>query len=113
MNCPICRQRQKISEIAYIKHGDSKNPQKDTQIKGNFSSKIEAIVILICKLKKENPDVKVLLFSTWINVLKVFEIALEKNDVTTAFLTQNCIDKTIQKFKVNVLISYSQRDTFF
>lgn len=53
-------------------------------------------------MKAEDPDVKVLLFSTWHNILKVFEIALEKNDITTAFLTQNSVDKTIQKFKVKI-----------
>lgn len=112
----MCRQKEKVSEIAYIKPSEGKKaaaaapvvaststaPEPDViQIKGNYSAKIEAIVTLICKLRGEDPDVKVLLFSTWHHILKVFETALEKNDVSTAFLTQSSVDKTIQKFKVS------------
>lgn len=89
-----------MSEIAYIKPSENKNSGEDIKIQGNYSSKIEAIVTLIYKLKAEDPNVKVLLFSTWYNVLKVFETALERNDVSTALLTQSSVDKTIQKFKV-------------
>lgn len=97
-----------MSEIAYIKHSDNKNPENEVKIKGNYSSKIEAIVTLICNLKAEDPDVKVLLFSTWVSILKVFETALERNDISTAFLSQGSVDKTIQKFKVTTAVLVSK-----
>lgn len=42
-----------------------------------------------------------LLFSTWHNILKVFETALEKNEIATVLLRQNSVDKTIARFKVS------------
>lgn len=100
--CPICRMRQKVSEISYIKLNKNGDDQDEVKINGSYSSKVEAIVRLVLKLKSEDEDVKILIFSTWNAIIKLLKNALEMNNVENVTLGSSNTAKIIQKFKVSL-----------
>lgn len=96
VHCPTCRQRTDFGNIAFIddrqnKSGDHDIPIKFQdhdkseiclQVKGSYGTKIEAITRRILWIKSTEPEAKVLVFSSWNDVLDVLEHALEVNSIT-------------------------------
>lgn len=72
------------------------------------TSKIEAIVAQITKLRDEDSTVKIVIFSQWSNILKVLEDALEKTNISFRSRLEKFY-KTIEEFKV----CFVQIETFF
>ncbi|XP_044258765.1 E3 ubiquitin-protein ligase SHPRH [Tribolium madens] len=99
VQCSVCRSYHLISEISYIKPGEQQTAPESEKIAGNYSTKVESIVRLILKLKLEDEDVKILLFSSWIPVLSYIREALTKNSVTSELITSGNLEKQIEKFK--------------
>uniref|UniRef100_A0A1Y1LAC0 RING-type domain-containing protein n=3 Tax=Photinus pyralis TaxID=7054 RepID=A0A1Y1LAC0_PHOPY len=97
--CSICRQSHKPEDVSYIRTDAVESQVEETKIKGNYSTKIEAIVKLIINLKKEESTVKVLVFSTWVEVLKVMRNALINNGISTELLSIQSLKKCLAKFK--------------
>lgn len=62
LSCPICRKNTTLSSILYAKC-NQENEIPTTVVKGNYSSKINCIVLTLMKLIAEDPNVKVLIFS--------------------------------------------------
>lgn len=61
--CPMCRNNSQTESVAYVKN-QSNGEGSNTVIKGSFSTKIENITLKLMELIKEDPKVKVLIFST-------------------------------------------------
>ncbi|XP_008201431.1 E3 ubiquitin-protein ligase SHPRH isoform X2 [Tribolium castaneum] len=99
VQCSVCRSYHLTSEISYIKPGEHQTVPESEKIAGNYSTKVESIVRLILKLRLEDEDVKILLFSTWIPVLSYIREALTKNSVTSELITSGNLEKQIEKFK--------------
>ncbi|KAJ3682918.1 hypothetical protein LUZ60_013145 [Juncus effusus] len=94
--CPTCRQRTDFDAIAYVaeKQIDDDNNSKKTEfcrinetpessvtVKGSYGTKIEAVTRRILWLTSENEEAKVLVFSSWNDVLDVLEHSLLTNSV--------------------------------
>jgi len=100
VNCPTCRRRTNVGEIAYVdnayeKHeldtslsqfnGQQKQDDENfVPLKGSYGTKLEAVLRRLLWLKSKDPKVKVLVFSEWQGVLDVVEHALMANHITFA-----------------------------
>ena len=77
-------------------------------VKGSHSTKIEAVIKCLLRIRSEDEGAKSLVFSTWPDVLDILASALEENDIPYAALhknastTQSKFKRNIQKFKVSV-----------
>lgn len=69
--------------------------QPGIEVQGKYSSKILRIVQEVKALLKEDPFVKVIIFSQWDNNLTVIASALEENDI----IAQKSSPKVIEEFK--------------
>nr|CAI5818285.1 unnamed protein product [Callosobruchus analis] len=101
IQCSICRNKQKYQDISYIKAGQTVTDSDCQMIKGNYSTKIEGVIKLLLDLKAENPVPKVLLFSSWLTVLKHVKEALDKNEITCELAASYNFEQKIENFKVS------------
>nr|CAI5818280.1 unnamed protein product [Callosobruchus analis] len=99
IQCSICRNKQKYQDISYIKAGQTVTDSDCQMIKGNYSTKIEGVIKLLLDLKAENPVPKVLLFSSWLTVLKHVKEALDKNEITCELAASYNFEQKIENFK--------------
>ncbi|CAH1134952.1 unnamed protein product [Ceutorhynchus assimilis] len=101
--CCVCRLKQSIQEVGYIKGTnvkDENNKEPQTKVLGDFSKKIQAAIQLVLNLKNKDPYVKVLLFSTWTPVLRLLKRALTMNDIKSGIAeATSTSEKTIEAFK--------------
>jgi len=71
------------------------------EVKGDLSTKMEAVVKTLLSVRREDPDAKSLVFSTWPDVLDIVGSALQDNDIQFAALhAQGKFKRNLQKFKV-------------
>ncbi|XP_015877624.2 uncharacterized protein LOC107414045 isoform X2 [Ziziphus jujuba] len=96
VRCPTCRQRTDVGNIAYVddRQNESSNssPLQTLQdnekceasivVQGSYGTKIEAVTRRILWIKSKDPKEKVLVFSSWNDVLDVLEHAFAANDIT-------------------------------
>ncbi|XP_058110678.1 uncharacterized protein LOC131253624 isoform X2 [Magnolia sinica] len=94
--CPTCRQRTDFGNIAYVddrqnKAGDDgipnvfeghDMPEISIRVKGSYGTKIEAVTRTLLWIKSTDPEAKVLVFSSWNDVLDVLGHALDANNIT-------------------------------
>ncbi|KAK9159338.1 hypothetical protein Scep_005912 [Stephania cephalantha] len=93
--CPTCRQHTDFRNIALAddrgracnynipnRFQDSKKREATISVQGSYGTKIEAVVRRILWVKFTDPDGKVLVFSSWNDVLDVLEHALSANDIS-------------------------------
>ncbi|CAG9815357.1 unnamed protein product [Phaedon cochleariae] len=99
IQCSVCRNKQKYQEISYIKAGNTVTDGDCSKIKGSYSTKIEGVVKLLLDLKKDDPEVKVLVFSSWVTVLKSLTDALVENSVRCEMAQGGNLEKRIVNFK--------------
>ncbi|XVF81925.1 hypothetical protein PTKIN_Ptkin16aG0001600 [Pterospermum kingtungense] len=93
--CPTCRQHTDVGNIALaddrqispdsailhaIQGGDS--CEASLTVQGSYGTKIEAVTRRILGIKSADPKAKVLVFSSWNDVLDVLEHAFTANDIT-------------------------------
>lgn len=97
-NCPICRNEQAFSGVYSVSNGSGPSDDNLT-IKGSFSSKIDEIIRTVIKLKRDDDDVKILIFSHWDNILNVISNALIINSIPFCANKSNNFTKTITQFK--------------
>ncbi|CAH1988087.1 unnamed protein product [Acanthoscelides obtectus] len=113
IQCSICRNKQKYQDISYIKAGHTVMDGDCLNIKGNYSTKIEAVIKLLMELKEENPVPKVLLFSSWHSVLKNIKEALDKNEITSELISASShFEMKIENFKVQLIQTDFTRSWF-
>ncbi|XP_021758247.1 E3 ubiquitin-protein ligase SHPRH-like isoform X1 [Chenopodium quinoa] len=87
--CPTCRQPSDFESIALADDGQSKssvvkseNLVASVSVQGSYSTKIEAITRKILWIKSSDPVAKVLVFSSWNDVLDVLEHAFASNEIS-------------------------------
>ncbi|KAJ4793189.1 E3 ubiquitin-protein ligase SHPRH [Rhynchospora pubera] len=95
--CPTCRQRTDFNDIAYVAEKPSvsvgsdlekagpcqadEGPESLVVVRGSYGTKIEAVMRRILWLTSADEDARVLVFSSWNDVLDVLEHALLVNSV--------------------------------
>jgi E3 ubiquitin-protein ligase SHPRH len=79
------------------------NPtENNSEVLGNFSNKIIKIIETVLQLKRDEPDVKIIIFSQWENILDVVARALEKNSILFRSKTTK-FHICIEEFKVRFI----------
>lgn len=81
LSCCICRNRQNHDDVFYATCKISEDISSGVSFIGEYSSKIEEIVRTILKLIQTDPDVKIIIFSQWDNILTVLSHALNENSI--------------------------------
>lgn len=74
-------------------------------VRGSYSAKIIKIVETILRLKEKEPEVKIVIFSQWDNILTVVEEALFQNQVSyTSNRRTRTFYECIEQFKVDDVV---------
>lgn len=97
LTCAICREVTSASNVGLV------HLNQDTRISDqepvHYSTKVDAIIKTLSDLKESDPDVKVLIFSTWDIVLKVLEQALSVCGISYRLMSGKNFLKQIKEFK--------------
>ncbi|XP_058207401.1 uncharacterized protein LOC131320657 isoform X5 [Rhododendron vialii] len=96
--CPTCRQHTDYGNIAFADDGQNRsdssfqgrenselgheNSEASITVHGSYGTKIEAITRRIRWISSTNPEAKLLVFSSWNDVLDVLEHAFTANDIS-------------------------------
>lgn len=98
ISCPVCRTVNDKSEIFAVTCNEGQS-SSDMPINGSFSPKIDEIIRSILRLKKNEPDVKILIFSHWDSMLIAILPGLTANNINfrTSFFGK--FPKQVQEFK--------------
>ena len=84
-----------------VDHKSEEDSKAYEAVKGSLSTKVEAVVKTLIKIRNDDPNAKALVFSTWNSVLDILESALVTNDIQFATLhVQGKFKRNLQKFKV-------------
>ncbi|KAK1409267.1 hypothetical protein QVD17_35793 [Tagetes erecta] len=90
--CPTCRQHTEYGSVAYVV--DTLHKSTDVSVysfesseasvnaKGSYSTKIVAVTRRILWIGSTNPEAKILVFSSWNDVLDVLEHSFTANDIS-------------------------------
>lgn len=97
INCPVCRTSQEIGNIM----GVTCNEQiaNAEPIVGSYSPKIDEIIRCILRLRTDDSDVKILIFSQWDSILSAIMPALKNNSITYRVSFGKAFSKEIGEFK--------------
>lgn len=115
--CPTCRHCTDFGNIAYVDDGhgeksygetiskfqDGERSELSITVQGSFGTKIEAVTRRILWIKSVDPEAKILVFSSWKDVLDVLEHSLRANGIK--FVTMkggSNSDIAIRQFKGTV-----------
>jgi E3 ubiquitin-protein ligase SHPRH len=61
---------------------------------------VEAIIDCVLRIRSEDPDAKILVFSKWVTVLKILSRAMDENDITYRLVIKGRnFHKTLSEFK--------------
>ncbi|KAL6127971.1 hypothetical protein ACLB2K_071332 [Fragaria x ananassa] len=96
VKCPTCRQHTDVANIAFADDRQSEpcgserlqaiqsreECEKSIIVQGSYGTKIEAVTRRIMWIKSTDPEAKVLVFSSWNDVLDVLEHAFIANGIT-------------------------------
>lgn len=102
LSCPQCRQLCNKFDVSYVEddESESKESKPPVLIIGSHSTKVQAVLTTLVELIQQQPQVKVLIFSTWEKVLDVIAEGLEMNDVKFRRLKSGRKQKTnLKEFK--------------
>lgn len=90
--CPTCRQHTEFGNIAYVDERQNKTPdasvhtfessEASVTVNGSYSTKIAAVTRRILCIGSTNPKAKILVFSSWNDVLDVLEHAFTANGIS-------------------------------
>ncbi|GKB02305.1 E3 ubiquitin protein ligase SHPRH, partial [Tanacetum coccineum] len=88
--CPTCRQHTEYGNVAFV--DDNKSPdasvstfrssEASVTVRGSYSTKITAVTRRILCISSTNPKAKVLVFSSWNDVLDVLEHSFTANGIS-------------------------------
>ncbi|XP_068240561.1 E3 ubiquitin-protein ligase SHPRH [Palaemon carinicauda] len=81
VKCPICRQPTRTREICHV-DVKAKQEEEEFKVQGSLSTKMEGVVRLVLKIKEKDPEAKILVFSSWNDVLDVIGDAFAQNGIT-------------------------------
>ncbi|TVU37226.1 hypothetical protein EJB05_10529 [Eragrostis curvula] len=88
--CPTCRQRTDLENVAFVAEKNMDKADKATEdlaesaisVQGSYGTKIEAVTRRILRITSTDATAKVLVFSSWNDVLDVLEHSLAANNVS-------------------------------
>ncbi|PWA98308.1 Helicase, C-terminal [Artemisia annua] len=90
--CPTCRQHTEYGNVAFVDDMQNKSPdasvstfrssEASVNVKGSYSTKISAVTRRILCIGSTNPKAKVLVFSSWNDVLDVLEHSFTANGIS-------------------------------
>ncbi|XP_059166232.1 E3 ubiquitin-protein ligase SHPRH-like [Physella acuta] len=96
LKCPMCRHMTSVREISYVTTKKTVRPD----VKGSHSTKVQAIIECLLKIRQEDPTAKSLVFSVWVSVLDILAAALAKNKIIYKSLHDlNYFQKNLSAFK--------------
>lgn len=98
INCPVCRTSQQIENVYAVTCSDAPSTS-DVKLIGKYSPKIDEIIRCILKLKEDEPDVKILIFSHWDSILTAIIYGLKENSITYRTSVGSNFNKQIDEFK--------------
>ncbi|KAM0824599.1 hypothetical protein ACQ4PT_070098 [Festuca glaucescens] len=90
--CPTCRQRTYLENVAFVVEKQSENADKQAEdfaesaisVQGSYGTKIEAVTRRILRITSTDGAAKILVFSSWNDVLDVLEHSLAANNISYA-----------------------------
>ncbi|XP_076060889.1 E3 ubiquitin-protein ligase SHPRH [Oratosquilla oratoria] len=101
VSCPMCRQKTRLRDVSHIDTRAS-DVEEDVKVQGSLSTKIEGVVRLMLRIKAQDPEAKVLVFSSWTDVLDVIADGLAENGIMYRSLHQHSKFQTnLTSFKSN------------
>ncbi|KAF8680793.1 hypothetical protein HU200_045640 [Digitaria exilis] len=88
--CPTCRQHTDIENVAFVVEKHSDKAEKSAEdlaegtisVQGSYGTKIEAVTRRILRITSSDGTAKVLVFSSWNDVLDVLEHSLAANNIS-------------------------------
>ncbi|XP_017654537.1 E3 ubiquitin-protein ligase SHPRH isoform X3 [Nannospalax galili] len=111
IKCAICRQTTSHKDISYVFTSEKANQDDDipVKVKGSHSTKVEAVVRTLMKIKLRDPGAKALVFSTWQDVLDIISKALTDNNMEFAQISRiKTFQENLSAFKhdpqINILL---------
>ncbi|KAL1506154.1 hypothetical protein ABEB36_005568 [Hypothenemus hampei] len=103
LQCSVCRAKQDLSDVAYIRSGAQNNDdltESEITLVGDYPRKIEEVLKLILTLRRNDSQVKILLFSTWVIMLNLLKTAFERNSIRAELAKSGPVfEKHIENFK--------------
>ncbi|DBA99603.1 TPA: hypothetical protein ACH3X3_012177 [Trebouxia sp. C0006] len=112
ISCPTCRTRTKVTDVAYVDNGrgypeweegqasSSAAQEAAIQVEGSYGTKLEAVVRRIKHLMHQDAAAKVLVFSSWQDVLELVSHALQTNKMPYAYARgRKAFDAAVADFK--------------
>jgi E3 ubiquitin-protein ligase SHPRH len=102
ISCPLCRFITQPTELTYVSVNFRKpiSAENGVTVKGSHSTKVEAIIDCVLRIRSEDPDAKILVFSKWVTVLKILSRAMDENDITYRLVIKGRnFHKTLSEFK--------------
>lgn len=97
INCPVCRTSQEIGNIMGVTC--TEQLANAEAIVGSYSPKIDEIIRCILRLRADEPNVKILIFSQWDSILSAIMPALKQNSIAYRVSFGKKFSKEIDEFK--------------
>ncbi|XP_004455806.2 E3 ubiquitin-protein ligase SHPRH isoform X1 [Dasypus novemcinctus] len=97
IRCAICRQTTPHKDISYVFTSEEAGRAEDLPVKGSHSTKVEAVVRTLMRIRLRDPGAKALVFSTWQDVLDIISKALSDNNMEFAQISR------VKTFQENLL----------
>ncbi|KAK8397451.1 hypothetical protein O3P69_004894 [Scylla paramamosain] len=105
LKCPVCRQPTRTREVSYVDVQASVE-EEEVKVQGSLSTKMQGVVRLMLRLRQRDPNAKVLIFSSWVDVLDVIADAFAQNGITYRALHQRTkFHRHLNSFKTNSQIT--------
>ncbi|CAL1537480.1 unnamed protein product, partial [Lymnaea stagnalis] len=96
LKCPMCRHMTPVREISYV----TTKKKEMLNVKGSHSTKIQAVVECLIRIRQQDPTAKSLVFSVWVSVLDILAAALAENKILYKSLHDlNYFQKNLSSFK--------------
>ncbi|EEC82693.1 hypothetical protein OsI_27351 [Oryza sativa Indica Group] len=88
--CPTCRQRTDLENVAFVVENQRGNADREIEdlaesaisVQGSYGTKIEAVTRRILRITSTDGAAKILVFSSWNDVLDVLEHSLAANNIS-------------------------------
>uniref|UniRef100_UPI00358FB451 E3 ubiquitin-protein ligase SHPRH isoform X2 n=1 Tax=Myxine glutinosa TaxID=7769 RepID=UPI00358FB451 len=104
--CAVCRQPALHRELACVTTVADTTSDNDISVKGSHSTKVEAVVRVLLKIRDKNPDAKALIFSKWQGVLDIIAKALQDNAIQFSQITSiRRFQDSLREFRISPTIN--------
>lgn len=105
VKCAVCRDKTYHSDISYVSTLKSEEDREgEMKVQGSHSTKIVGLIKCLKKIKRDDSGAKVLLFSSWTDILNIIAQALEENEISFKTLFSG------SKFQKNLAAFKSDED---